>query len=200
MVAFFFALFLAPPLIVAAPRVLPRLAVGIYAITIIGLFGISAAYHRRDWSPASERLMRRLDHSMIFLAIAGTYTPIAIFGLSPGPRNLVLAMVWGGSIVGISARVFWSNAPYAVIAIPYVVVGWAAIFVIDDVWRELGVAAFTLMLIGGVLYTVGAVIYATRRPNPWPRTFGYHEIFHLFVIAGAATHYVVVAFFAVPLA
>ncbi|NNE74267.1 MAG: hemolysin III family protein [Acidimicrobiales bacterium] len=199
-IAFVAAVTLTPIMIVAAPGIAPRFVIAIYCAATIGLFGVSALYHRVNWGARGHAVMRRLDHSMIFLAIAGTYTPIAIFGLPPGSRNFVLALVWGGSIVGISARLFWLRAPYAAIAIPYVVVGWAAIFVIDDVWREMGVAAFILLLVGGVLYTVGAVIYATRRPNPWPKTFGYHEIFHLFVISGAAVHYVVVAFIALPLA
>ena len=200
MVAFFFALLLAPPLIVAAPRVLPRLAVGIYAITIIGLFGISASYHRRDWSPAGERLMRRLDHSMIFLAIAGTYTPVAAFTLPSRTATLVLLVVWGGAIAGIAVRIFWQGAPAIATAGPYVLVGWAGVLVSNDLWTGLGVGGFFLLFGGGALFTIGAVIYATHWPDPSPASFGFHEVFHVFVIGGVVAHYVTIAFFALPLA
>jgi hemolysin III len=135
---------------------------------------------------------------MIFVAIAGTYTPIAVFALSDGVAKVVLPIVWVGAIIGIIVRNTWPDAPKPLAAAPYVAVGWVAVFVMLDMWRELGVAGFTLVAVGGLLYTVGAAVYAFRRPNPWPRTFGYHEIFHLFVIAGAALHYVSVAFVALP--
>lgn len=196
--AFIAALTLMPIMIVAAPRVAPRFIVAIYCAAIVGLFGVSALYHRVDWGESGYNFMRRLDHSMIFVAIAGTYTPIAIFALPPFERNLVLGIVWSGALIGIGARLVFHNAPYWVIAVPYVVVGWVAVFVLDDIWRSMGAAGFVLLLVGGGLYTIGAGIYAFRRPDPWPTMFGYHEIFHLFVIGGAATHYVAVAFFALP--
>ena len=142
--------------------------------------------------------MKRLDHSMIFVAIAATYTPIAVFALSPGVARIVLPVVWGGALLGITARNLWPDAPKPLTAAPYVAVGWVAVFVMVDLWRSLGVAGFTLITVGGVLYTIGALVYAIRRPNPWPQAFGYHEIFHLLVIGGAALHYVSVAFVALP--
>ncbi len=196
--AFVVALTLLPIMIVAAPGILPRFVTALYAAAIAGLFGISALYHRIDWSPTGRARMKRLDHSMIFVAIAGTYTPIAVFALSDGVAKVVLPIVWIGAIVGIIVRNIWPDAPKPLAAAPYVAVGWVAVFVMLDMWRELGVAGFTLVAVGGVLYTVGAAVYAFRRPNPWPRTFGYHEIFHLFVIAGAALHYISVAFVALP--
>jgi len=196
--AFIAALTLMPIMIVSAPRVGPRFVIAIYCASTVGLFGISALYHRVQWGSTGYAVMRRLDHSMIFLAIAGTYTPIAIFTLEPFERNVLLSVVWIGSAAGITIRLFFHDLPYPVIAAPYVLVGWAAIFFIDDIWRALGVAGFTLILTGGALYTIGAVVYALRRPDPWPKVFGYHEIFHLFVVAAAATHYVAIAFFALP--
>lgn len=196
--AFVSALTLAPIMIVSAPRVAPRLVIGVYCLAIVGLFGVSALYHRVNWNERGHGVMRRLDHSMIFVAIAGTYTPIAVFTLSAGQRNTLLALVWGGSAVGIVVRLVLNDLPYPIIAAPYVMVGWAAIFYIGDIKDALGPAGFSLVLVGGALYTVGAVIYAFRRPDPWPTTFGYHEVFHLFVIGGVATHYVAVAFFALP--
>ena len=142
--------------------------------------------------------MKRLDHSMIFIAIAGTYTPIAVFALSGDVAKIVLPVIWIGAITGIVIRNIWPDAPKPLAAAPYVAVGWMAVFVMLDMWRSLGVAGFALVAGGGLLYTIGAAIYAFRRPNPWPRMFGYHEIFHLLVIGGAALHYVSVAFIALP--
>lgn len=198
MVAFVIAVILAPLLIVAAPGVGSRFVVGIYAITIVGLFGVSALYHCRNWGAAGKRVMRRLDHSMIFLAIAGTYTPVTVFTLPERTAIIVLLVVWGGAIAGIVMGFVWSDAPTFAVAVPYVLVGWTAVFVANDLWTGLGSAGFLLLLAGGALFTIGAAIYATRWPDLWPRSFGFHEVFHLFVIAGVATHYVTVAFFALP--
>lgn len=196
--AFVVALTLAPIMIVAAPGVTDRLVMALYATAITALFGISALYHRVDWAPAARDRMKRLDHSMIFIAIAGTYTPIALWGLSSGTARWVLAAVWAGAAGGIVIRNIWPHAPKPMAAAPYVAVGWVAVFATADMWRSLGIAGFALVAGGGLLYTFGAAIYAFRRPNPWPHTFGYHEIFHLFVIGGATLHYVGVAFVALP--
>lgn len=196
--AFVVAVTLAPIMIVAAPGIVPRFVVALYVAAIAALFGISALYHRVDWAPGARSRMKRLDHSMIFIAIAATYTPIAVFALSPGVARIVLPIVWGGALVGIAVRNVWPDAPTPLAAAPYVAVGWVAVFVLVDMWRSLGVAGFTLVTVGGLLYTAGAAIYAFRRPNPWPRLFGYHEIFHLLVIGGAALHYVGIAFVALP--
>ncbi len=196
--SFVVAVTLAPLMIVAAPGIMPRFVMAVYVAAIAGLFGISALYHRVDWAPRARTRMKRLDHSMIFLAIAGTYTPIAVYSLSSGVAKIVLLVVWIGAAMGIVVRNIWPDAPKPLTAVPYVAVGWVAVFVLADMWRSLGVAGFTLVAVGGLLYTVGAVIYAFRRPDPWPHTFGYHEIFHLLVIAGAALHYVSIAFVALP--
>lgn len=198
--AFASALTLAPMLIVAAPGVWPRLTVGLYAATVVGLFGVSALYHRVRWGPTGLAVTRRLDHSMIFLVIAGTYTPMMLFALPTRTGMVVLATVWVGALAGIALRLSWPRAPAPVIAGPYVLVGWSAVFVVDDLRAGLGTVGFVLLVTGGALFTVGAGIYALRRPVLWPNTFGFHELFHLFVIAGIAVHYVTVAFFALPLA
>ena len=174
--------------------------VAVYAIAVVGVFAVSAAYHRFDWTPQVEALIRRLDHSMIFVFIAATYTPVGFFALEPSSARLVLSVVWSGAALGVIGRVAWLDAPRWLLIAPYPIVGWAALLVIGDVWRGLGVAGSTLLFIGGGLYTLGALIYAFRRPDPWPRWFGYHEIFHLLVIAAVAVHYVAITFFALPLA
>ena len=142
--------------------------------------------------------MKRLDHSMIFVAIAATYTPIAVFALDDGTARWILPTVWVGAGLGIVANLVWQRAPYPVVAAPYVALGWVGVAALPAVLEGLGVAGFALVIVGGALFSFGAVCYALHRPNPWPRWFGYHEIFHLFVIAGVAVHYVAVAFFAVP--
>ena len=168
LLAFSSALTLAPILIVLTPGVAPRFIMATYAVGIVGLFGVSALYHRLDWSPSGSTVVRRLDHSMIFLATAGTHTPIALLALPSGPGWFLFGIVWTGAFVGIAARIFYSDAPTAIIAIPYVLVGWCSLFVIDHVWNSLHLAAFILLLVGGLLYTIGALVYALRRPNPWP--------------------------------
>jgi len=200
LLAFSSALTLAPILIVVTPGIADRFIMAIYGVAIVGLFGFSALYHRNDWSERGMSIIRRIDHSMIFIATAATHTPIALIALPPGPGWTLFAIVWTGAALGIAGRLFFTSAPYWMVSIPYVVVGWCSLFVINHVWDALGVAGFTLLLVGGALYTVGAIIYAAHRPNPWPMSFGYHEIFHALTVAGAACHYVVIAIFVRDLA
>lgn len=195
LLAFSSALTLAPILIVVTPGVAPRFIMAVYGLAIVGLFGVSALYHRNDWSPKGLGIIRRIDHSMIFIATAATHTPIALLALPKGPGWFLFTVVWTGAVLGIMGRLFFTDAPYAVVAIPYVVVGWSSLFVINHVWTELGIPGFVLLLTGGGLYTLGAVIYALHKPNPWPNHFGYHEIFHALTVGGAACHYVVIAIF-----
>lgn len=196
--SFVVAVTLAPIMIVAAPGIAPRFVMALYVGAIAALFGVSALYHRVDWGPIARNRMKRLDHSMIFVAIAGTYTPIAVWALPGDVTRVVLPIVWGGAVLGVVIRNLWPHAPKPLTAAPYVALGWVAAFVTLDLWRSLGPAGFVLVVTGGGLYTLGALAYAFRRPDPWPRVFGYHEIFHLFVVAGAALHYVSVAFVALP--
>ena len=197
---FIVALTLAPIMIVAAPGVGPRLVIAFYTLSIAALFGVSALYHRVPWSPRVRRAMQRLDHAVIFVAIGGTYTPVALFALSPWAAKLVLALVWGGAAVGIFMRVRFTDARKAVVALPYLVVGWCLMAVVADAWHHLGVAGFLLLLVGGLAYTAGALVFAFQRPDPWPATFGFHEVFHVLTVAGAALHYVAIAFVVLPMA
>ena len=198
MLAFSSALTLAPILIVVTPGVTDRFIVAIYSLSIVGLFGVSAMYHRVGWSERAAGRVRKLDHSMIFIATAATHTPIALIALPPRPGWTLFGIVWGGAVLGIVSRVFFTSAPYWMVATPYVIVGWSSLFVVNHIWSSLHLAGFILLLVGGVLYTAGAVIYAVHRPNPWPNHFGYHEVFHLLTVAAAACHYVTIAFFLRP--
>jgi hemolysin III len=165
---------------------------GVYAGTVTLLFGTSALYHRRHWGPRGRAIMKRLDHSMIFVFIAGTYTPIAALTL-PRPAALaVLAVVWTGALVGVVLQTAWPHAPHWLAVPCYIALGWVAIFVLPDLLRSGGVTTFVLIAAGGVVYTLGALVYAMKRPNPWPRTFGFHEVFHACTLLAALCHYVAI--------
>src|SRR5919106_875481 len=197
--AFFVSLFLGVGLIVAADTPRSTLAVAIYAVSLSALFGTSALYHRVNWRrPSARRWMRRLDHSMIFLLIAGTYTPFALLVLHGTLATAILVAVWAGALAGTIVEMIWIEAPKWVTAIIYLSLGWVAIIAFPELWQELGVTGSVLVAAGGLLYTVGALVYATQRPDPSPAVFGYHEIFHLLVIAAAAAQFAAVAFYALP--
>jgi hemolysin III len=168
-------------------------ATAVYSVTVLGLFGISALYHRHTWrSPRSRVVMRRLDHSMIFLFIAGTYTPVAVLAMPGDTARWVLIVVWSGALAGIVLKTVWPHAPSWVGVPIYLALGWVAIFVVPDMLRNGGVAALVLLLVGGLLYSVGAVFYATRWPNPWPATFGFHEFFHAATVLAAICHHIAI--------
>lgn len=178
---------------VVAPTVGSRAAVAtsIYALTVSLLFGTSALYHRVTWQPRARAIMKRLDHSMIFVFIAGTYTPFSLFVLQHTTGTVVLAVVWGGAFAGTALKMArpggsrWMSVPI------YLALGWVAIFVLPALLHA-GVVTLTLILAGGAIYTAGALVYATRRPDPRPAVFGYHEVFHLCTIVAALCHYVAV--------
>jgi hemolysin III len=196
--AFLVSLVTGAVLVVVAPAGRATLAVGIYAPTVAGLFGVSAVYHRVNWvSAAARRWMRRLDHTMIFLLIAGTYTPFALLVLHGTLATAILVAVWGGAIAGIVLNLVWIDAPKWLTAIVYVSLGWVAVLAFPALFDNLGLTPTMLVALGGVLYTVGAVVYALRRPDPVPAVFGYHEVFHALVIAAAAVQYSVIAFFVI---
>jgi hemolysin III len=196
-ISFFLSLVVGTAVAVTAPAgAYPELA--IYLLAMSGLFGVSALFHRRTWSPDARRIMRRLDHSMIFLAIAGTYTAIAGLTLTGPLRFWVLLLVWGGAAIGIVAKVFWIDAPKWLAAAAYVLVGWVALIALPQLWDALGAGGFLLLLAGGLLYSGGAAVYALRRPDPWPETFGYHEVFHMLTIAGALAHLACIEFYVLP--
>ena len=170
-------------------------SISVYAATVLGLFGISALYHRWPWrTDRSRAMMRRLDHSMIFVFIAGTYTPVAAIALTSPARLWVLAVVWAGALGGVALQLAWPGAPRWVGVPIYLALGWVAVFVLPDLLHQVGVAALVLLLCGGALYTVGAVCYAVKRPDPWPATFGYHEFFHAATVLAALLHYVAIWF------
>ncbi len=197
--AFYVACVLGAALVLFAPAGTPRLAAAIYAFTVAALFGTSALYHRIDWaSIGARRWMRRLDHSAIFLLIAGTYTPFALLVLDGPLATVILVVVWAGALSGIVMKLVWIDAPKPVVALAYVMLGWVAVAAFPDLIRELGLTGTGLIVAGGALYTAGAVIYAIKRPDPAPTVFGYHEIFHLLVIVAAALQYAVVAFYVLP--
>ncbi len=197
--AFYVACVLGAALVLFAPAGTPRLAAAIYAFTVAALFGTSALYHRIDWaSVGTRRWMRRLDHSAIFLLIAGTYTPFALLVLDGPLATVILVVVWAGALSGIVMKLVWIDAPKPVVALAYVMLGWVAVAAFPDLIRELGLTGTGLIVAGGALYTAGAVIYAIKRPDPAPTVFGYHEIFHLLVIVAAALQYAVVAFYVLP--
>jgi hemolysin III len=196
--AFVVALVAAPFLVAAAPSPWIAVALTIYVTSIVALFGVSAAFHRVKWSAAGRRRMRRADHSTIFIAIAGTYTAVAGLALHGWARVLVLSLVWAGAVGGITLRQVWLDAPKWAVALPYVVVGWSALAVFPQLLREMGGAGFTLILIGGLFYTAGAIVYALKKPDPYPRVFGYHEIFHACTVVGAVLHFIAIAAFALP--
>ncbi len=199
-VAFFVSLVSGAALIWAAPTPGSKAVLSVYALSISLLFGVSALFHRHTWGPVGRRRMRRADHSTIFIAIAGSYTAVAGIALSGWPRTAVLSIVWVGALVGITLRQVWLDAPKWAIALPYVVVGWAAVVVLPQLLHALGGVGFSLLLAGGLAYSAGAVVYARKRPDPVAGVFGYHEVFHACTIVGAALHFVVIAFFVLPLA
>jgi hemolysin III len=168
------------------------LATSVYGLTVLGLFGVSALYHRRVWSPKAYKWMKRADHSMIFLFIAGTYTPFALLAMSQRTGYLVLAVVWGGAIGGVALKMLWPHAPRWLGVPIYIALGWVAVFVFPELAAHAGIAAVVLLGVGGLFYTVGAVFYASRWPNHWPKTFGYHEFFHACTVLAAASHYVAI--------
>jgi hemolysin III len=188
-------------LVAVAPAGEPRLAAAIYAASVAGLFGVSGLYHRVTWASARARAwMRRLDHTMIFVLIAGSYTPFALVALDGTLADVILVAVWTGAAAGAILNLLWITAPKWLIAVVYVLVGWVAVAAFPDLLDELGITATVMVAGGGVLYTAGAVVYARGKPDPAPAVFGYHEVFHALVIAAAALQYAVVAFFVLPAA
>ena len=174
------------------PGAAPVVAALIYSVSIAAMFGTSALYHRRVWTPRGFALMRRLDHSMIFIFIAGTYTPFSVLLLPRDRATVILAVVWGGALAGVAMKLAWPHAPRWASAPLYVALGWVAVFVLPDLLDRGGVALLVLLLVGGIAYTVGAVCYALRRPRGWPAYFGHHEFFHACTLVAALAHHVAI--------
>ncbi|WP_422880406.1 PAQR family membrane homeostasis protein TrhA [Microbacterium albipurpureum] len=175
-------------LIVLADGAAAKWSSAVFTATSLLLFGNSALYHRFDWSPRTKVVLKRIDHANILLLIAGTYTPIAVLALPTDKAVLLLSLVWGGAILGILFRVFWIHAPRWLYVALYLVLGWAAVMYFFDLFAA-NAAMMILVAVGGLLYTAGAVVYALKRPNPWPGHFGFHEIFHVCTVLAFLCHW-----------
>ncbi len=184
-------------LVALAPTTTGKISSAVFGLTAIMLFGTSAIYHRFSWGPRANAVLRRLDHTNIFLIIAGTYTPLAALLLPADTARTLLIVVWIGALGGLLARVFWLNAPRWAYVPIYVALGWVAVWFLDDFWNTTrtpyGPEIVWLVAAGGLAYTLGAVVYGTKWPNPSPRWFGFHEIFHSLTVVGFVSHYVAVS-------
>jgi hemolysin III len=196
--AFFVSLVSGTLLVLLASTVRASVAAVIYAASVSALFGVSALYHRVTWTGPARRRMRRLDHAMIFLLIAGTYTPVGLLVLQGRLGTVVLAVVWGGAIAGIVLELAWAGAPRWLGGTVYLALGWVAVVAMPQLFARLGVTGGMLIVAGGLVYSAGAAVYALRRPDPVPAVFGYHEVFHLLVIAGVAAHFLAISLFVLP--
>lgn len=177
-------------LVVLAPPVAGKVSCAIFGLSACLLFGTSAVYHRGNWSPRTAAILRRADHSNIFLIIAGTYTPLAVLLLPQKTATILLLIVWGGALLGLAARIIWLGAPRWVYVPIYIALGWVAVGYMPQFWiTPSGPAIVWLVAIGGLAYTLGAVFYALKRPNPIPAWFGFHEIFHVLTVVGFGCHY-----------
>jgi hemolysin III len=184
-------------LIALSPTASTRIGSAVFTLSALVLFTVSAVYHRGRWSPGTHQLLKRLDHSNIFVLIAGSCTPFALLLLEGGERWAMLAISWGGALAGVFLKVVWLTHPRWLSPPIYIALGWAPVFFLGDfldgarsLSGGLGVAVLVLVAVGGALYTFGAVVYGVQRPNPWPRWFGFHEVFHSFTILAFVTHYV----------
>jgi hemolysin III len=196
--AFWAALIAASLLVAFAPSPPARIACAIYGVALCALFAVSALYHRWRWNPRWRPLLRRLDHSTIHIFIAASTTPLAVLVLDGHLRSLVLACSWIGALGGISLSLLWIDAPRTLVALSYVLVGWAAVAGLPQMLDRLPVTPLVLLGSGGLLYMIGAAVYAARRPNPWPAVVGFHEVFHGLVVAAAVAHFVSIAVWIVP--
>ena len=196
LVAFVAAITLCPILISNSDQ--GRALVAFYSLAVVALFGVSSLYHGSSWSARAHDLLRRLDHATIFVTIAATYKPISWYVLPRSAAVTVLLAVWIGALLGVLVMIFWPTAPQVTLVTLFIIVGWSALIVIHEFWMALSTSGFTLLLLGGAFHTIGAIVYATKKPDPWPKIFGFHETFHFCVICGIASHYVLIAFIALP--
>ena len=196
--AFYVAIVAGAVLVAVSDSARELVATWIYAVALAAMFGVSALYHRVNWRSTRVRTwMRRLDHSTILLLIAGTYTPFALLAFDGRIGDVILVVVWCGAAAGLVLNLAWVDAPKWLTALVFIALGWVGVVAVPEL-LDLGVAPLVLVVVGGGLYTLGAVTYALRKPNPVPGTFGYHEIFHVLVIAAAAVHFIAIAAFVAP--
>jgi hemolysin III len=177
-------------LVALSPTTEIKIASAIFGVSASLVFGISAVYHTRTWEPRARGLLKRLDHATIFLLIAGTYTPFTLLLLDGRKATILLSIIWAGALLGVAFRVLWVGAPRWLYVPVYIAMGWAAAFWLGDFAAAAGPAVLTLILVGGGLYSIGALVYGLKRPNPSPRWFGFHEVFHTLTIAAFTLHYV----------
>jgi hemolysin III len=198
LVAFVLSIAAAIVVVALAPTGRATVALALYGAGLVALFGCSALYHRWPGPVRFKPLLQRLDHSTIFVFIAASYTPIALIVLHGALAWVIFGIAWLGAAAGIAFSLGWISAPRPLVAGSYLLLGWVAVIAIPQLIGRLGVAPLVLLATGGVLYSVGAVVYATQRPDPWPSTFGFHEVFHALVIAAAATHYIAMVGWVLP--
>ncbi|EFQ83724.1 channel protein, hemolysin III family [Aeromicrobium marinum DSM 15272] len=177
-------------MMVIADDVVVRAGAAVFMVSALALFTCSALYHTRTWSDEARVIWKRIDHANIFLLIAGSYTPFSLLLLESREAFIMLSLVWGGALVGVAFRIFWVGAPRWLYVPLYVLLGWAAVLYWDQFREEAPTAVLVLLVTGGGLYTVGALVYGFKRPNPWPKWFGFHEIFHTLTIAAFVVHYI----------
>jgi hemolysin III len=177
-------------LVLLAPTSQGRWSAAVFAVTASMLFGVSACYHRGRWSPRVHSVLKRLDHANIFLIIAGTYTPFAVLLLAERPAHILMIIVWCGAVAGVLFRVFWVQAPRWLYVPAYVALGWAAVAFLPQFLAGGGPAVLTLVILGGALYTLGGLVYGLKRPDPSPRWFGFHEVFHVLTLLAFVVHYI----------
>jgi hemolysin III len=192
-IAFHVAVIAGMILVASAGEPRAMVATAIYATLLAGMFGVSATLHRADWRGRTFDWLRRADHAMIFAFIAGTYTPLCVLGIGGPAGAHLLALAWTGAGLGILRALLWPHAPRVVTSVLFVLVGWVAVAYFPAVHAALDPVAFALTIAGGVWFTVGAAVYLTKRPDPWPRVFGYHEVFHALIIVGCTCHFAAVA-------
>ncbi len=180
-------------LVVLAPTMTGRIGGAVWLLAAVELFGVSAAYHRGNWGPRTEVMLRRLDHANIFVFIAASYTPLALMLLSPSSTAVLLWIIWPTALLGVFFNLVWIDSPRWLHTALYLLMGWAALGWIGEFWANASLPAFLLIALGGLVYSAGAVVYALKKPDPWPRYFGYHEIFHACTIVAAICHFVAIA-------
>lgn len=192
-VAFYLWLVLGALLVLQAQGAVETAASVIYAFSVIALFGASALYHRLPWQARGRRRMQRLDYAMIFVLIAGTYTPFLLVGGDGRAVEVMFVGVWAFALIGIAVRLAWLNAPVQLVGSLYLGLGWVGLLALPNLWVRVGAVPVLLIVLGGILYTAGAFCLHARRPNPAPTLFGYHEVFHAFVVAAAGCHYAAIS-------
>jgi hemolysin III len=197
-VAFFVSLPAGVVLVLLANGAAAIAVASVYAVSLAAVFGSSAVYHRGEWTERSRRWLKRLDHSMIYVLIAASYTPVAALVLGGTWQVVLLSVIWAGAVIGVTLKMARPDGLSVVSAALYIVLGWLAIVALPQLAREMTVAELVLLLAGGLLYTAGAIMFATRRPDPSPSTFGYHEVWHSFMVAAAACHYAMILLLLLP--